>query len=183
MKSLQGHLLVATTDLADPNFARSVVLLVQHTEEGALGLILNRPTNVTIKQAWEKIRETPCVCEEVLRFGGPCEGPLMAIHTRDALSDNEVLPGVFFDGNPEALEELVCDDDGQVRFYVGCAGWGEGQLERELNENSWLTAPASIEQIFSPDDSLWIQLTREITGNRLVEALKIKHKPQDLSVN
>src|SRR5205814_2997514 len=81
MKSLQGQLLIASPKLFDPNFFRSVVLLVQHTENGALGLILNHPLEMTIANAWEQVSEMPCEATGVLHQGGPCDGPLMVLHT------------------------------------------------------------------------------------------------------
>jgi len=81
MKSLQGHLLIASPTLLDPNFRKSVVLLVQHNEEGAMGLVLNRPTETKLCEAWTQVAETDCASDASLNLGGPCEGPLMALHT------------------------------------------------------------------------------------------------------
>src|SRR3982751_5237695 len=99
MKSLKGHLLISSPRLMDPNFVRTVVLMVQHGEEGALGLILNRPLQATVRDVCEKVLETPCEIEAPLHQGGPCEGPLMVLHT-DADGgiggEVEVMPGVHF---------------------------------------------------------------------------------------
>src|SRR5687768_5273835 len=92
MKSLQGQLLIASPKLFDPNFFRSVVLLVQHTDAGALGLVLNRPLEMTINDAWGQVSETPCDATGFLHQGGPCEGPLMVLHTDSALPELPVIP-------------------------------------------------------------------------------------------
>ena len=82
MESLQSHLLIAAADLSEP-FAHSVVLLVRHNDEGALGLILNRRTNASLKETWARLSEVPCHRNEALYLGGPCEGPLVALHTHE----------------------------------------------------------------------------------------------------
>ena len=76
MAFIQGHLLVASPKLGDPNFFRAVVLLVRHNEEGAFGVVLNRPSNTLLKEVWSNVSETPCTTEAVIHHGGPCPGPL-----------------------------------------------------------------------------------------------------------
>jgi putative transcriptional regulator len=183
MKSLQGHLLVASPDLLDPNFLKTVVLMVQHNDQGALGIILNRPTKTTVKEALEQINDTPCHREEVLGLGGPCQGALMAVHTEEPLKEIEVLPNVFFSAESEHLEQLVATDEGPICFFVGFAGWAPGQLEAELETGSWRTAVAKAELIFEGGLRLWEQVTKEITSSALRAALKIKHVPSDPSMN
>jgi putative transcriptional regulator len=80
MDSLRGQLLLASRRLADPNFFHAVVLMVQHGEDGALGLVINRPLEVTIKQACDDSLEMVCETEGILHQGGPCQGPLMVLH-------------------------------------------------------------------------------------------------------
>jgi putative transcriptional regulator len=183
MTSLQGHLLIASPRLKDPNFRHTVVLLIQHNEEGALGVILNRPLSATIKEVWDKVSDEPCASEEPLRFGGPCEGPLMALHTRQTLAETEVIPGVFLGVEPEKLARLVAKAKAKVRFFAGYAGWAAGQLESELSQGSWFTVPAGPEHVFYKEADLWKKLTRSMASSTLFEALKIKHVPDDPSLN
>ena len=183
MKNLQGHLLVASAELKDPNFFRSVVLLIRHNDEGAFGLILNRPTSASVKEIWTQVSETPCLSDEPLRLGGPVQGPLMAIHTVEHLSDIESVPGVFASAEPEKLEELVARAGASVRFFAGYAGWGAGQLENELGEGSWLTTPASAAHIFGDDEELWQRVNKAIADADLITTLKIKHVPPDPRLN
>src|SRR5215469_11256802 len=96
MDSLQGHFLIASPQLQDPNFFRSVVLLVQHNDQGALGVILNRPLDMTIQEAWPQVSEEPCNAEGPLHEGGPCRGPLMVLHTDEPLSQLKVCDGIYF---------------------------------------------------------------------------------------
>jgi putative transcriptional regulator len=184
MKSLKGHLLVAAPDLLDPNFLRTTVLMVQHNDEGALGLVLNRPTNTTVRQALEQVSDTPCERDDLLHLGGPCQGSLMAVHTYEFLKEIEVLPNVFFSAEADNLEKLVAmNDDDAMRFFVGFAGWAPGQLEAELKTGSWRTTAATATHIFHSEKDLWEQLTKQIASSALLSTLKIKHIPQDPSVN
>jgi putative transcriptional regulator len=183
MTSLRGHFLIASPELNDPNFRQAVVLMVQHGDDGALGLILNRPADTTIRQVWEKVSDEPCQRDQTLYVGGPCQGPLMAVHTADELSDEAVLPGVHFSAQPDNLVSLVGQAEGEIRFFIGFAGWSPGQLEAELEGGSWRVVPAKCEQVFAPPTDLWVLLMRQLTGSALVSMLRIKHVPGDLSNN
>lgn len=184
MSSLQGQLLIAAPQLLDPNFLRTVVLLVQHNSDGALGLVLNRPTNATIKQAWEQVRDSGCEREDQLRWGGPCQGPLTALHTSAQLADIEVLSTqLFFCGEPDKLTELVEDTSNDAKFFVGYAGWGPGQLEAEMKQGGWLTAPAAPEHVFGDEADLWQRVLKQVAQGQLFSAIKVKHVPRDPSLN
>jgi putative transcriptional regulator len=183
MNSLRGHVLIATPELQDPNFARTVVLLVTHNAEGALGLVLNRPTSVLLQNAWEQLSQSPCAHQTHLYLGGPCQGPLMALHTAKALSDSMVKPGLYFTAKPEELTTLVGSEQGPIRFFVGYAGWGPGQLENELREGSWVTEEAALDYAFEAADRLWDQVTKHRADAKLIADLHIKHVPADPSMN
>lgn len=183
MKSLSAHLLIASADLQDPNFFRTVVLIFRHSEEGAAGVILNRGMTATVKEVWQQVSHTDCHTEAPLYLGGPVEGPLMAVHRDESLSELAVLPGVYVSTGRDSLEALVLKDEAAQRFFVGYAGWGEGQLERELRDGGWLVAAATAELIFGPSDDLWQRLIKEVSGAALLSALKIKHVPADPSLN
>jgi putative transcriptional regulator len=183
VNSLQGHFLVASSELRDPNFFHAIVLIVRHNADGALGLVLNRPTKAGIRHVWSEVSDAPCASKERLHVGGPCEGLLMALHTRPLLADLEVLPGLYYSGDPDHLRELVNEVETSVRFFVGYAGWGDGQLETELKEGSWLVAPATVQQVFGLDEHSWAQLTKRINSSEIITALGIKHVPSDPSLN
>lgn len=183
MDTLQGHFLVASPHLLDPNFARSVVLLIQHSEDGAFGVVLNRPTESTVEELWSEVGDGECEDARHVHLGGPVSGPLIALHTDAALSEMEVVPGVFFSAQREHLEELVLRPDKPFRLFVGHSGWGEGQLDREMEEGSWLTLPATSEYVFYDDGDLWQRIAQKIGQTFLSSALKIKNIPPDASVN
>jgi putative transcriptional regulator len=182
-RSLQGHFLVASPHLPDPNFHRTVVLMVQHDEQGALGLVLTRPTGSTIGELWESIAKNPCNCTRVVDQGGPVRGPLMALHTDVMCADSEVLPGVYFASREEYLERIVQQTEQPFRLFVGYSGWGAGQLESELAAGGWLTTPATAEDVFSDADDLWRRIAARIGLEILGSAVNVKHLPPDPSMN
>jgi putative transcriptional regulator len=179
VNSLQGHVLVASPDLLDPNFLRTVILIVQHNEQGALGLILNRRTQAKLKQVWQQVSPQPCESEEYVHAGGPVEGPLMALHTNVELGETEIVPGLFIGTNRDHLEQLVAENAQPLRMFAGYAGWGGGQLENEMQQGSWHTAQATTEMVFHNDSDLWHSVLKQITSSTLLESLKIKHIPPD----
>ena len=96
MESLEGQLLLASPQLLDPDFVRTVVLLVEHNDLGALGLVINRPTGKTVQELWKQVGQSPCESQQPVHLGGPVQGPLMAIHTVGGLGEIEVVEGVYF---------------------------------------------------------------------------------------
>lgn len=161
MESLGGHLLVAPPHLVEQNFSQTVVLLVEHTPQGAYGVILNRPTTRTIQEVWREVRGADCICRQVVNLGGPVTGPLVALHTVPDLADLEVVDGVYCSAAAEKIEELVRAERLRVRFFAGYAGWGAGQLEAECQTASWLTLPASSDAVFDGSaESLWLRMLR-----------------------
>ena len=183
MESLKGHLLVASTYLPDPNFAKTIVLIVEHDENGALGIVLNRPSKHQLKDVWKNVTDETCHSRQLLRLGGPMGGPLMAIHTEELLADKPVIPGVYFSTEKENLLKLVKLDDEPYRFFSGYAGWGEGQLDGEVTSGDWLTMPATSDFLFSDGGDPWSEMLRAIFDDRLISALKIRHVPADPSLN
>lgn len=181
--SLRAHLLVAVPRLMDPNFFRSVTLLVEHGEQGALGLILNRPTSSFIQDVWSEIRGTECHMEGMMHVGGPCQGFLTALHAVHEAGDAEVLPGLYYSQKPESLEQIVAKQRGGAKFFLGFAGWAAGQLEAELEEGSWLILPATVEDVFSDDENLWQQLIQRIVGPGLLDVIAGQHVPDDPAMN
>lgn len=183
MASMKGHLLIASPKLTDPNFRQSVVLIVQHDEGGALGLVLNRPSETLLSQAWEQVSGVPCLAEGYLHHGGPCEGPLMVVHTDASSSDVEIATGLYFSAEKESVQRLASLGEGPMRFFVGYAGWSAGQLESELEEGAWLTAPASPEAVFAEDGGHWKELLRSVAQSKGYSWVNPKLIPEDPSVN
>ena len=184
MESLQGQLLVASTKLVDPNFFRTVVLIVRHNEEGAMGMVVNRPAALSVREVWEKVNGSDCETRELLHVGGPCPGPLMALHERLDLADLEVTPGMYFTADPESISQLVSHANLSVRYFAGYAGWGAGQLENEIAAGAWHIVDGA-DQLFAADEALWEQLVAHERRRPgwLIDALGIRHVPPESSMN
>ncbi len=182
-ESLDGHFLVASPHLSDPNFFRSVVLLIQHNSQGAFGVILNRPTGKTVSDVWEEISDEPCECSARIHHGGPVDGPLTAIHASVRCSENEILPGVHFAAAGENIAELVAQTSDTFRIFAGYAGWGSGQLESELAAGGWLKMAADKELVFSDQDRMWKRVVERIGLEILEPSLKTRHFPIDPGAN
>jgi putative transcriptional regulator len=180
MNSLKGHFLIASAVLRDPNFSSSVVLLVQHNADGAMGVVLNRPMEITVRQACEDALGTEFQIEGVLHQGGPCEALLVAVHTDPSAAETEVLPGLYFTTTKDRVEHLLEFPAREMRFFVGYAGWGPDQLEAELEAGSWLVAPADVQRVFASPENLWTRLNTETKLTAWVDAKLI---PDDPSVN
>jgi putative transcriptional regulator len=180
--SCKGQLLLSSSRLADPNFARSVVLMISHTEEGALGLVLNRPLEMTVQEACEQALEIECEVEGTLFQGGPVEGPLMVLHTDSASgsADQEVITGVHFTTDRERIEWLLREAEVQAKYFVGYSGWGPGQLEAEIESGSWIRATARKEQIFEAKVDQWSRL---MTASTLGPNVRPEQIPDDPSMN
>jgi putative transcriptional regulator len=169
--------------LPDPNFFRTVVFMVEHSEQGALGVILNRESNTTLKRVWESLAETICRSDRRLHIGGPVEGPLMALHCSSELEGVQVIPDVFFSSERSTLEALVAQRELPFRIFSGYAGWGAGQLDGEIQAGGWFTARASREHVFRDHDDLWMEVTHGIGAEITDRALRIRHVPSDPRAN
>ena len=180
MESTQGKLLLASPRLIDPNFARAVVLMIQHNDHGALGLILNRPLQITVQQACEQSLGERCEVDGVLHHGGPCDGPLMVLHGNEMAKDADVCPGVFFTTEKTKIESLLKNHAAAARYFVGYAGWSPGQLEAEMEIDSWIIADAQPAYVFEDQKNLWMKLMRQRVLGQWVDPSRI---PEDPTVN
>jgi len=166
--SLRGQFLIAGKSLRDPNFFRSVVLMLEHEAGGAIGIVVNRPASAKVSTALGGQVE---LAEEVDRLyvGGPVHSTaLFVLHNCHSLDGDsrQVLPGLFVSTTAAVLEAVVqraAAEDATLKFRIvaGCAGWGAGQLEGEIGRADWHRQPATAELVFDPDvHELWSQLLR-----------------------
>lgn len=184
MNSFQGQLLIASPNLADPNFARTVVLMIQHGKEGAMGLVLNRPTDTTVAEAWKQINTGDCAVEGMLYQGGPCEGPLMVLHASEPHGQMGVLRNLYFTTDREMIESLVVNHPAlSMKFFVGYAGWGPDQLENEMEQGGWLILPATDEPVFTTAEDLWERLMGVVMKAGVMGQVPPDLIPDDPSVN
>jgi putative transcriptional regulator len=180
MDSLRGHLLIAGPSLVDPNFWRTVVLVGEHSEEGALGVVLNRASDAAVE---ETVPELAMLADDLgqVHVGGPVQ-PSAIVVLADFLEPERaaslVLDSVGFlpaEVDPTTLGELR-----RARVFAGYAGWGPGQLDGELEEGSWIVEPALPEDVFTSEpDALWSDVLRRKGGPFGVLALM----PPDPSLN
>jgi putative transcriptional regulator len=180
--SLRGQLLVAAPSLFDPNFARAVVLVVEHSEAGAMGIVLNRPTEASVTEAtppFEGLVES----DAVVWVGGPVEPTaVMVVAEFDDVDEAATL--VFGDvgflrgdtdpalANGSALR--------RARVFAGYAGWAESQLEAELEQEDWIVEPPEADDVFTVHPGgLWGTVLRRKGGHYALIAMM----PVDPSVN
>jgi len=153
MDSLHGQLLVSSPALHDPNFRRTVVLITHHDEEGAMGLVLSRPSEVRVEDAVAELASLPGA-DQLVYVGGPVQPEAVVVlveHEDDP--DSPIIGRIAFMEAGSDLEELAV---ARARVFAGYSGWGPDQLEDELDENSWIVVPAEPDDVFAPDpDELW----------------------------
>jgi putative transcriptional regulator len=185
MDTFQGNLLISSPDLADPNFAKTVVLIAVHGEEGALGLILNREMNTSLSQVWEKVSQSECKRTDNVRHGGPVSGSLMAVHDQRPLANLVVTDDIYVATELNAMEVLASSDDGQTYFFIGHAGWGPGQIETEMADGSWLILPATAGHVFGDRDLsvLWKECVIEVGRRQMQAVIPTKHVPDNPRLN
>jgi putative transcriptional regulator len=167
LEPLAGRLLIAEPYLGDPNFERSVILLCEHTEKGSFGLVLNQLSNLKLNDAMEDI-----FMDFPLFVGGPVEyNTLHYVHRLGEIIPNSVELGIglYWSGDFDALKTLI--DIGKVeekdiRFFLGYSGWGEGQLNAEMNRNSWVISETDADMIFdSSPEVFWRKVLRNMGGS------------------
>jgi putative transcriptional regulator len=171
--SLRGHLLIAGPGLVDPNFWRSVVLVGEHSEEGALGVVLNRTSETPVDEAVPELAVLADGMGDV-HVGGPVQPSAVVVLAEFAEPPDAselVVESVGFlpaEVDPDSLGPLR-----RARVYVGYAGWGPGQLDDELDDGSWIVEPARAEDVFTDEpDALWSAVLRRKGGPfRLVAAM------------
>jgi putative transcriptional regulator len=179
--SLAGQLLLASPALLDPNFSRTVVLVGVHSEEGALGVVLNRPSGVTVEEAVPQLGETVSGSEPVY-IGGPVQPASVVLLAE--FSDPEpagmlVVGRIGFPAADADMEQLA-QATTRRRVFAGFAGWGEGQLDAEVDQGDWIAHSALPEDVFTQlPDELWSSVMRRKGGSYALLA----RMPLDPSVN
>lgn len=183
-ESLRGRLLVATPDLEDPNFRRTVVLLLEHSPEGALGVVLNRPTvDTTVEDplpSWAHLVPEPAV----VFVGGPVQPEAaIGLARRGGPGEPDGFAPLFDDLGTVDLERhptLVEPHVDRVRVFAGYAGWGPGQLENELDADGWFVLAADPSDPWTGEpDGLWRAVLRRQRGKERLFA----DFPSDAALN
>jgi putative transcriptional regulator len=181
MDSLQGQLLVASPTLTDPNFARAVVAIANHDEDGALGVILNRPSDTEVVEAVPEL-DGVVDAEEVVFVGGPVQPASIVVLAEFDDPDEAaflVVGGIGLVSDRTGLERLETVT-ARRRVYAGYAGWGPGQLEAELEREDWIVEPALPEDVFADDP---IDLWGRVLDRKGGQFRLLARMPVDPSVN
>jgi putative transcriptional regulator len=178
-RSLQGNCLLASPFMDDPNFYRSVVYLVRHTEEHSFGLILNRPTDFRLEKVVSMVCDLSCVHDGPLYCGGPVDGPLVALHDQSQIGGEDCIDGLKLCSDQDELKKLFVCKEAKLKLFDGFAGWGPGQLEEELESGSWLVTDIDAELMLCGDTEIWESLVRRIGQNILAVDEKISDSPID----
>jgi putative transcriptional regulator len=181
VESLTGQLLLASPSLLDPNFMRTVVLIGMHSEEGAMGVVLNRPSTVTVGEAVPLLEEAVGALEPVF-VGGPVQ-PSSIVLLAEFLDPSPagllVLGRIGFPAPDSGIEELA-EATERRRVFAGHAGWGEGQLDAEIAGGDWIAHTAMPEDVFTDvPEELWSSVLTRKGGSYALLA----RMPLDPSVN
>ena len=180
MDSLRGHLLVASPALLDPNFRRAVVLVTEHSDDGAAGLVLNRPSPVEVAGAVPQLE--PVVDDgEPVWVGGPVQPEAVLVLGEFLDPDDAAVPLFGALGFPSLAEpDEIVPATTRRRVFAGYAGWGVGQLEAEVEDEDWILEPALPDDPFTDDpEELWRDVLRRKGG--IYEL--VARMPEDPRVN
>jgi putative transcriptional regulator len=167
MAPRQGRILISEPLLNDSYFKRSVVLLTEHSENGSVGFVLNKPIDIPITDI---IKDFPSF-DTTLYVGGPVgKDTVHYIHTLgDLIPDSvHVKDDIYWGGDFERVKELIRGgmiQPFQIRFFLGYSGWSPKQLEGELENNAWLVSEVGSSEIMKPDEDMWKKILQNL-GSR-----------------
>lgn len=175
--------MLASPKMDDPNFHHTVVLMLEHHEQGSMGLVLNRPLSLTIDDAWNRISDQPCEHDTAVFQGGPCPGPLMVLHREADIGGMQVMPGFYVSSESPEVERLIGQPLSQVRFIIGYAGWGPQQLEDEMQWGVWRACPGDAGMCFATPERMWLDTLRQIDPTLAMLEANPHLRPSDPSMN
>ena len=175
-ESLAGQLLLASPALVDPNFSRTVVLIGAHSDEGAMGVVLNRPSELTVGEAVPQL-ERAVDEQEPVYVGGPVRPGAVVFLAEflDPAPAGLLVIGRIGFPSPDADIEELTEATARARVFAGYAGWGEGQLEAEIDHGDWIAEPALPEDVFTEVPAeLWSRvLTRKGGSYALIARMPV----------
>lgn len=177
-----GKLLIADPFLKDPNFGRSVVFICDHKDEGSFGLLLNKKYEQVLGELISDLEDSTIP----VYLGGPVQlDTIHFLHCRPDLipGGSEITDGIYWGGDFEEVVKLVKAaqlSNNDIRFFIGYSGWGEGQLEEEMKQKSWITTEASCDLIFiSNANNTWKDVLKQLGG----EYVQMVNYPVDPQLN
>ncbi len=168
IKPERGRLLISEPFLPDPNFERTVVLLCEHNEDGSFGFVLNKPSILKVSEVMEDL----ATLDSVVYVGGPVQQDTLHFIHRNATLENavEIVTGIQWGGAFENLMLLLEThqiDQKDIRFFLGYSGWGPGQLDAELDQDSWIVCDYVTDQLlFDTEPEIMWRKALENMGGR-----------------
>lgn len=163
IKPNKGRILVSEPSIAESFFSRAVVIIAEHNREGTVGFILNKAVDLKVSEAVNDLEDI----DLPLYLGGPVSRDnLFYLHTLgDKIEGSrEIMKGLYWGGDFATIKDLILEgkiDQNQIKFFIGYAGWEPGQLEKEIEENSWVVAPTVKEEAMDANiDDLWKKVLR-----------------------
>jgi putative transcriptional regulator len=165
VSDLAPGILIAVPQLDDPNFARSVVLLIEHNDSGAMGIVFNRPSEIALREIGKEHGMDVHEGAGNAYIGGPVQRERgFLVHRRPDVADSvQLQEDVFLSVSTDALRILLSGDPAAYRLCLGYAGWGPGQLEREMVSGGWLNSSITARRIFdTPSDKIWEAVIRDL---------------------
>ena len=146
-----GNLLVASPKISDFSFREKIILIVE-ADNGHIGIVLNKPTNDTLVDLWSSVLpEEKIEVEGRIYTGGPCRGPISALHEEAEFGEDEIVPGIYFSKEQKNLKKIIHSNK-RFRYFSGYTGWQENQLKKEIDMGGWLLTNSSADLLFSPID-------------------------------
>lgn len=165
LKPAKGRILLSDPFMVDLTFSRTVILLADYKEEGAIGFVLNKPLNVSIHELIENFPDF----DGKVYGGGPVDtNHLYYVHTSNKVENSvEIIPGLYWGGNFEQIKEEIEQGylhNGNIRFFAGYSGWGPHQLDDEIKANSWYVASRKHIPLFNNDEgnTMWVNVMKEL---------------------
>ena len=171
--SLAGLLLIAAPGIQDPVFARSVCIVVEHSEEQTIGIMLNRRLAMDTNALWEQLLEgaaKPANLLSHVNFGGPQNGPVLAIHDNQQLAEGGNSQGVYLSAQSDTLKKLAQTTPEHCRLFIRHAVWQVSQLETEIVAGNWHVLAAVPELVFADEQTMWSKGI-QIIGNSIIQAV------------
>lgn len=170
-QSLKNHFLISMPHLNDPNFEQTVIYLCEHTDSGAMGVIINRPSSIDFAELADHLGmkiEAPKLTSEPIYTGGPVEPERgFILHSSDQSWGNtlHVTDDICLSASLETLEHIATGEGPELfRITLGCAGWDEGQLEAEIANNDWLVCEADLDVLFNTPSDMQLTAATKVLG-------------------
>lgn len=182
MNEYFGKLLIASPKLDSTPFSRSVVYVFQDNEDATVGVILNRPADDQIEQAWEGM--VGALATNVFpSFGGPLPGPVVALHRDENAAEITLPNGIYTSATEDNIQYLLSQRDDSVRVFFGLSGWQQGQLANEVENGDWIATHPSPELLFGHSSDLWTDALLRFQNRFFHEVLGIQGIPQNVLDN